>query len=86
MTTQATIHKSKTALPRGWAASAENPDGIVTNPHPQEGGVVDQNIVNGQWFVIFNHDDLAAIDGFATRSEALEACQNQLRKHGLITA
>jgi hypothetical protein len=86
MTTQATTRHAKTPLPKGWTASAEHTDGIVVNPHPLEGGIVDQNIVNGQWFVIFNHEDLAALDGFATRDEALDACQAKLHKHGLITA
>lgn len=57
-------------LPQGWTA---NGDGIATNNDPQLGGIIDKAIVSGEWFVIFNDDDLEAIEGLSSRAEAFEA-------------
>jgi|AntAceMinimDraft_13_1070369.scaffolds.fasta_scaffold181043_1 cellulase/cellobiase CelA1 len=48
-------------------------DGIATNADPILGGIIDQTIMTGEWFVIFNDDAIPAIEGIATRAEAFKA-------------
>lgn len=65
-------------LPTGWTESA--PGRIATNRDPVLGGIIDNEIVSGRWFVIFNSDHIAPIDdlpnreaAFAAHSAAIEA-------------
>lgn len=58
-------------LPIGWTESA--PGRLATNAHPTLGGIIDNRISDGRWFVIFNARSLAAIEGFATRADAFAA-------------
>jgi hypothetical protein len=48
-------------------------NGIATNNDPILGGIIDQNIVSGKWFVIFNSDEIEAIEGIDARAEAFAA-------------
>ncbi|MFG1187945.1 hypothetical protein [Xanthobacter aminoxidans] len=47
--------------------------GMLSNPDPLFGGIVDSAIVTGEWFIIFNAPSLKALDGFPTREKAAEA-------------
>lgn len=58
-------------LPEGWTEAT--PGGMATNRDPIKGGIVDNEIVSGKWFAIFNRSDIAPFDGFATRAEAFAA-------------
>ncbi len=52
----------------GWREGAS---GIVTNPRA-DGGIIDSEIVSGEWFIIFN-DGRESLSGFETRSDAVDA-------------
>lgn len=54
----------------GWKVGCS--EGILSNAAPY-GGIIDKNLVSGEWFVIFNNDNFEALDGFATRDEAIDA-------------
>lgn len=60
---------TESSLPPGWTEST--PGGLATNKDPVNGGIIDKNIEG--WFVIFNDDNLKALDGFANRIEAFSA-------------
>lgn len=47
--------------------------GMVSNPDPVFGGIVDRAIASAEWFVIFNAPSLRALEGFSTREQAAEA-------------
>ncbi len=51
----------------------EIPNGIASNNDPKLGGIIDNEIVSGLWFVIFNDDDIATIDGLPSRDAAFVA-------------
>lgn len=53
----------------GWTES--RPGGLACNPS-KAGGIIDSEIVSGEWFVIFN-DERETLTGFATREDAAEA-------------
>ena len=65
-------------LPSGWTEGY--PGGIATNPDPIQGGIVDKEIVSGKWFLIFNHSDKIAVDGYATREDAFKDWYDEI--HG----
>jgi hypothetical protein len=58
-------------LPDGWTEAF--PGGMATNKDPILGGIVDDELFSGLWFVIFNHEDLEPLDGFSSRQEAFTA-------------
>jgi len=53
----------------GWT---ESPSGKLLCSADISGGIIDSNIVSGEWFVIFN-DDREMQEGFDTRDDAIEA-------------
>ena len=66
-------------LPEGWTESY--PGGMAAWNDPVRGGIVDQNKQNGQWFIVFNNDQIPNDDrGFANRAEAFEAFAEGLSK------
>lgn len=58
-------------LPDGWTEAF--PGGMATNTDPVRGGIIDNEIVSGLWFVIFSREDLPILDGFSSRDEAFHA-------------
>lgn len=63
-------------LNNGWVEAYEG--GIATNNDPVLGGIVDKAIASGEWFVIFNSDHIAPIDGLPSREAAFEAHQRAI--------
>ena len=57
-------------LDEGWTESL--PGGLICSADPFMGGIIDQNIPTGTWFVIFNDSRFEIAEGFATRDEAVE--------------
>lgn len=57
------------ALAPGWVES--HAGGMLCNGHPK-GGIIDHEIVSGNWFVIFN-DKREIIDGLDSRHAAVQA-------------
>lgn len=53
----------------GWTESREN--GLLCNPN-LAGGIIDSEIVSGEWFVIFN-DSRHTLGGYDSRDAAIEA-------------
>ena len=52
---------------------------IATNTDPQLGGIIDQAIVSGEWFIIFNSDQIDMIDGLESREAAYEEHDRAVR-------
>jgi len=52
---------------QGWETNGS----IICNPNIG-GGIIDQEIVSGEWFIVFN-DDRKSIEGFDTAEDAAEA-------------
>ncbi|MDL5391391.1 hypothetical protein QSI13_24700, partial [Escherichia coli] len=57
-------------LPEGWTEAS--PAGMATNPDPQNGGIIDRTIATNEWFIVFNRDNLATIEGLVSRKVAFE--------------
>ena len=53
----------------GWTDSGH---GLMCNPDPVVGGIIDKTILGEEWFVVFN-DGRKTIDGLASRAEAVQA-------------
>lgn len=66
-------------LPAGWTEAS--PGGLATNPDPLTGGIIDREIVNGKWFVVFGPDELPTLEGLATRRAAFEAFDVAMREY-----
>lgn len=64
------------SLPEGWTEAY--PGGMATNRDPVKGGIIDNEIVSGLWFVIFNVEYLPILDGFASRGEAFRAYEQAI--------
>jgi hypothetical protein len=47
-------------------------DGIATNNDPENGGIIDKEILSGEWFVIFNNNDIPSASGFPTKDAAFQ--------------
>lgn len=62
-------------LPQGWEGSG---NGLVCNADPVLGGIIDRNHVGGQWFVVFNADDLSVIEDVESRDEAFRLFQEAI--------
>lgn len=45
---------------------------MATNPDPQSGGIIDRTIATNEWFIVFNRDNLATIEGLVSRKVAFE--------------
>ena len=64
----------------GWIAS---PDGMLSNGHPDHGGIIDRNPVLDKWFVIFNSDKCNLDDvWFDTKVDAIAAFINEYAAKG----
>lgn len=59
------------SLPEGWTEAY--PGGMAANRDPVHGGIIDNEIVSGLWFAIFNREDLPVLDGFTSRDDAFRA-------------
>lgn len=73
-------------LPDGWTQTGS---GMATNPDPINGGIVDRNIVEGRWFVVFNDDAIPPQTDktFDTRDQAFEFFAQQLaERDAAVTA
>lgn len=57
-------------MPEGWTEAS--PGGMATNPDPQSGGIIDRTIATNEWFIVFNRDNLATIEGLVSRKVAFE--------------
>ncbi|WP_347990332.1 strawberry notch-like NTP hydrolase domain-containing protein [Methylomonas sp. AM2-LC] len=75
------VAASVKSLPDGWTES--EPGGLVTNPDPISGGIIDSEILSGNWFVIPNNDAIAHINDLGSRSEAIKALQNAVIRNQL---
>jgi F420-dependent methylenetetrahydromethanopterin dehydrogenase len=62
-------------LPQGWEGSG---NGLVCNADPVLGGIIDRNLVSGQWFVVFNADDISVIEDIASRDDAFRLFQEAI--------
>ena len=51
----------------------ESGNGLMINPDPILGGIIDKTIKTGEWFVIFHSDLIPAIEGIETKEKALKA-------------
>lgn len=58
-------------VPGGWGEST--PGGMITNNDPVNGGIIDKEIVSGEWFVIPNDDSIEKMTGFNSREDAYAA-------------
>tara|TARA_R110000824_G_scaffold401790_1_gene616438 strand:- start:15152 stop:27736 length:12585 start_codon:yes stop_codon:yes gene_type:complete len=64
-------------LVKGW--SETSPGKMATNPDEKSGGIVDQNLQSGKWFVVPNDDSIGTLEGFDNRDEAFGALSKALR-------
>ena len=75
------VEEKDTYLPEGWEEGY--PGGIATNRDPERGGIVDKQIVSGEWFVVPENEALfqkhPSMEGFATRKEAFDALEAALK-------
>jgi hypothetical protein len=55
-------------MTNGW--NHLDKDAMATNSDPIVGGIIDNEIVSGKWFVIPNNDAIAQADGFSTKADA----------------
>lgn len=60
-----------TILANGWNEAYAG--GIATNNDPELGGIIDKTIATGEWFVIFNSNHIANIEGLPSRDAAFVA-------------
>lgn len=66
-------------LPDGW--NEASPGGLATNAHPLYGGIVDRQIVDSSWFVVFNEAQLDPIEALASREAAFAAFHDALHAY-----
>jgi len=71
--TQLTESSSPIQLPVGWTEAFQG--GIITNSDPVNGGIIDTEIVSGEWFVIPNNDAILTISHLDSRADALKALE-----------
>ena len=74
-TTTNTATETLNAICEGWTEA--QPGGLLCNPNAG-GGIIDAEILSGEWFVIFN-DGRATLAGYETRADAVEAFVNASR-------
>lgn len=70
---------SRQRLPDGWTEAS--PGGLMCNPDPTTGGIIDTPILPGKWFVVFNRPDLPLLDGYDTRDDAHRAFLKCLKEN-----
>ncbi len=70
-------------LPDGWTQSA--PGRMATFLDPVSGGIIDQQLVSGKWFVIPQDDDLLDLSDqlFDSRAEAFAALAQAVAAKGV---
>lgn len=56
----------------------ESGNGLMVNPDPVLGGIIDKTIKTGEWFVIFHSDLIPVIEGLESKEKALQAFENAL--------
>lgn len=61
---------------KGWNI---NGNGIACNNDPVLGGIIDSSIVSGNWFIIFNDDDLEMVEGLESREEAFRVFDKTIK-------
>jgi hypothetical protein len=54
----------------GWTGSG---NGLICNPDPILGGIIDKAFVTGAWFVVFHDAALDVAEDYKTREEAFSA-------------
>lgn len=64
-----------------WTES--RPGGMAIHGDPSIGGIVDQQIADGSWFVVFNAD-IPPVEGLASRGEAFATWSQVIRDHNLV--
>lgn len=70
-----------------WNHLSEN--GMATNRDPLTGGIIDSVAMSmkltkkEEWFIVFNHPDIAVIDGLASKAEAFEVHAKTLKEYGV---
>lgn len=64
-----------------WKHLSEN--GIAANPHETLGGIIDKTIQTEEWFIIFNHPDISAINGLQSKAEAFKVFEETLKANGI---
>lgn len=67
-----------TPLPDGWTEA--EPNGLIANPDPIKGGIIDNEIVSGKWFAIPNNDAIPQITDLDTREDALAALVREVEQ------
>ena len=67
-----------TPLPDGWTEA--KPNGLIVNPDPINGGIIDNEIVSGKWFTIPNNDAIPQITNLDTREDALAALTREVEQ------
>ena len=68
-TTSNQVIEALNTLCAGWTES--RPGAMLCNPNAG-GGIIDSEIVSGEWFVIFN-DSRETLSGYESREDAIEA-------------
>ena len=58
-------------LPAGWTEATLG--GMAASPDPVNGGIVDCEIVSGDWFAISNRPGMPVLEGFKDRAAAFAA-------------
>lgn len=56
----------------------ESENGLMVNPDPVLGGIIDKTIKTGEWFVIFHSDLIPTIEGLESKEKALQAFNDAL--------
>lgn len=67
-----------TPLPDGWTEA--EPNGLIANPDPIKGGIIDNEAVSGKWFAIPNNDAIPQINNLNTREDALAALTREIEQ------
>lgn len=57
----------------------ESGNGLMVNPDPVLGGIIDKTIKTGEWFVIFHSDLIPTIEGLESKEKALQAFDNAIQ-------
>jgi len=75
------LTKNTATLPKGWSES--RPGALATNPDPALGGIIDRQIVSGEWFIIFNNRAIPDVEGLPSRDQAFATFQASMAAAGL---
>lgn len=75
---------TNSTLPSGFTEATKG--GLICSADLVHGGIIDQEIVSGLWFVIFNDDSIDSLNGFSTRDEAIAAFNSSIKNRLAINA